>query len=51
MNPNYLYARPGDWTWVAAVLGEVATHYLNCAGNIVILVIIENILRKLLTVF
>ena len=27
MNPNCLYAEPGDWTWVAAVQGEAANQY------------------------
>ena len=27
MNPNCLYAEPGDWTRVAAVQGEAANHY------------------------
>ena len=32
MNPNCLYAEPGDWTRVAAVQGEAANHYTNDAG-------------------
>ena len=32
MNPDCLYAGPGDWTRVATVLGEAANHYTNDAG-------------------
>ena len=31
MNPNCLYAEPGDWTRVAEVQGEAANHYTNDA--------------------
>ena len=34
MNPNCLYAKPEDWTRVAAVQGEAANHYTNDAGLI-----------------
>ena len=33
LNLNCLYARPGDWTRVAAVLDEAANHYTNGAGT------------------
>ena len=34
MNLNCLYAEPGDWTQVAAVLGEAANHYTNESGSV-----------------
>ena len=36
MNPNCLYAEPGDWNRVAAVQGEAANHYTNDAGYVLI---------------
>ena len=33
MNPNCLYAKPGDWTQVAVVQGEAANHYTNDTGR------------------
>ena len=36
MNPNCLYAEPGDWTQVVTVVGKAANHYTNDDGyNIV----------------
>ena len=32
MNPNCLYAEPGDWTHVTAVQGEAANQYTSDAG-------------------